>query len=269
MTGRLAGKVAIVFGAGALGEGWGNGKAAAALFAREGARVVAVDLVGEAAEETAGLIQAEGGEAIAVRADVTDPVAVAAAFDAAVARFGGIDLLLNNVGISGAGAGLFAHDEDVWDKVFATNVRSVFTSVRLAVPLMLARGGGAIVNVSSTSGLRMMGGRPSHAYAASKAAVIHLTRTVALEFARQGIRCNCVAPGMIDTPHASVAMRRANPDGADALITRRHAASPTGAQGTAWDVAEAALYLASAESAYVNGHTLVVDGGYIWSTPAW
>jgi NAD(P)-dependent dehydrogenase (short-subunit alcohol dehydrogenase family) len=135
---------------------------------------------------------------------------------------------------------------------------------------MLERGGGKIVNVSSTAGLRIMGGSISHAYGASKAAVLHLTRTLALEFADRGIRCNSVVPGMIDTPHASAAIRRARGDeAAERAIAARHAASPTGAQGTPWDIAHAVLYLASDESSYVNGADLVVDGGLTWSTPRW
>jgi NAD(P)-dependent dehydrogenase (short-subunit alcohol dehydrogenase family) len=270
MTGRLEGRVALVIGGGAAGPGWGNGKAAAVLMAREGARVVVADVDLVAAEETCEAIREEGGQALAVRCDAgrTDDLAHAVA--ACPEAFGKLDILLNNVGIAGGGVGLFAHDEAVWDRVFAVNVRSIFTAARQAVPLMLEQGYGRIVNVSSTAGLRIMGGSISHAYAASKAAVLHLTRTLALEFADRGVRCNCVVPGMIDTPHASVALRRARGEAeAERLIQRRHAVSPTGAQGSPWDIAHAVLYLVSEEAGYVNGASLVVDGGFTWDTPHW
>jgi NAD(P)-dependent dehydrogenase (short-subunit alcohol dehydrogenase family) len=270
MAGRLSSQTALVFGGGSSAPGWGNGKAAAVLMASEGASVMVADIELAAAEETCRIIDQQGGRAWPIACDVRQASEIAVAVQACVAQFGGINILLNNVGVSGPGQGLFAHEEDAWDQVFATNVRSVFTAARHTVPIMLARGGGRIVNVSSTAGLRIMGGTISHAYAASKAAVIQLTRIIALEFARQGIRCNCVVPGMIDTPHASAAIRRSRSgEETERLLARRHAVSPTGAQGTASDIAQAVLYLASAESAYVNGTALVVDGGYIWTTPPW
>jgi NAD(P)-dependent dehydrogenase (short-subunit alcohol dehydrogenase family) len=270
MGSRLAGRIALVMGGGAVGEGWGNGKASAVLMAREGAKVAVADVNLEAARETCAIIEAEGGDALALACDVGEPDQVECAVRACAETFGGLDVLMNNVGVSGSGNGLFAYDETVWDRVFRINTRGVFTACRFAVPVMLERGYGRIVNVSSTAGMRVMGGNYNHAYAASKAAVIHFTRTLALEFSRQGLRCNCVVPGMIDTPHASGAIRRVRPpEEAEAIIRRRHEASPTGAQGTAWDVANAALYLASEEAEYVNGTALVVDGGYIWSTPVW
>jgi NAD(P)-dependent dehydrogenase (short-subunit alcohol dehydrogenase family) len=270
MVGRLDQRVALVIGGGAAGPGWGNGKAAAVLMAREGARVAVADRDLAAAEETCRLIAEEGGEAIAVACDAGRAEDLAQAVKSCADSFGQLDILLNNVGISGGGSGLFAHDEAVWDQVFAVNVRSIFTAARHAVPLMVERGYGRIVNVSSTAGLRVMGGAISHAYGASKAAVIQLTRTLALEFADRGVRCNCVVPGMIDTPHASGALRRVyGDDKAEQVISRRHAVSPTGAQGTPWDIAHAVLYLASPEAAYVNGASLVVDGGLTWDTPHW
>lgn len=268
MTGKLEGKSALVIGGGASGTGWGNGRAAAVLMAREGARVAVADVNRASAEETCRRVTDQGGEAFAITCDVSRTEDISATVEACVARFGAIDVLLNNVGISGGTNGLLAHQEDVWDRVFAINLRAVFTAVRLVVPSMIERGGGRIVNVSSTAALRVMGGAFSHAYAASKAGVIQFTRTVALEFASKGVRCNCVVPGMIDTPHAAGAIARARgEEEAKRIMARRDEVAPTGAQGTAWDVAHAVLYLSSDEAAYVNGVALVVDGGLTWATP--
>jgi NAD(P)-dependent dehydrogenase (short-subunit alcohol dehydrogenase family) len=270
MGGRLDKQTALVFGGGTTAGGIGNGKAAAILMAREGAAIMVADIDLAAAEETCRLIKQEGGCASPIACDVKQPADIAAVVHACSTHFGGIDVLLNNVGVGARGPGLFAHEEDVWDHVFAINVRSVFTAARYTVPVMLKRGGGRIVNISSTAGLRIIGGAISPAYAASKAAVIQLTRTLAIEFAAKDIRCNCVVPGSMDTPHASAAIRGSHsPDNAERIIERRRAVSPTGAQGTAWDIGHAVLYLASPESAFVNGVALVVDGGYIWTTPPW
>jgi NAD(P)-dependent dehydrogenase (short-subunit alcohol dehydrogenase family) len=269
MAARLSGKIALVFGGGVAGAGLGNGKAAAQLMAREGAQVVVADVNRDAAEQTCAAIAVEGGTAIPVSCNVAEPQQVLSAVQRCVSHFGRLDILLNNVGI-GASPGLLSHDEEAWDHVFAVNVRGVYSATRHAVPEMLKNGYGRIINISSTAALRTSNGIASHAYAASKAAVIQFTRTVALEFASRGIRSNCVVPGMIDTPHASDALRRALPaDQAERMIAARHAASPTGAQGTPWDVAHAVVYLASDESAYVNGAALVVDGGFTLATPAW
>lgn len=264
MAARLDGKVAIVTGAGSRGGGWGNGRASAVLFARHGAQVLLVDrqLEGEGgAIETAALIAAEGGVAEAWASDVTRTADVEGMVAHAAARFGRIDILLNNVGGS-SGTGLLALSEQEWDDCFALNVKSVFLTSRAVVPLMRRQGGGAIVNVSSIAGLRATK-TSSHPYSASKAALNMLTRTIALEFAAEGIRCNAVVPGMIDTPHVhhAVTAHGLSAAQADAFIEARHRVSPTGQQGSAWDIAHAALFLASAESAYVNGTEIVVDGG--------
>jgi len=266
---RVANRNALVFGGGVAGDGMGNGKAASLLLAREGAQVAVADLLLERAQDTCAAIEAEGGRAIAVAADVSDPAAVAAAVAAADAAFGGVDILVNNVGV-GAGSGLFAHEEADWDRVFAVNVRGVFTAARLTVPLMLKAGYGRIVNIASTAALRTTNGMPSYAYAASKGAVIQLTRSLAIEFAGRGVRANCVAPGMIDTPHAASAFRsRMSPEEADRIIAARSRTSPTGRQGSPWDIANAVLFLAENAVDYVNGATLVVDGGFTLTTPPW
>lgn len=262
---RLEGDVAIVTGAGSVGPGWGNGKAAAVLFAQEGARVLAVDRSHTAALETKALIDAEGGECEVVVADVSNALDVNRLVAACVDRFGRIDVLHNNVGIARA-HGLLDTDEAEWDEIFAVNVKSMFLTCRAAMPYMerqYATEGrlGRIINVGGVTGRRWTG-VPMTAYAATKAAIESLTRSVALEYALRGVRCNCVVPGLMDTPHIVQPLRHLYGDGnLDRLRHLRQTQSPTGRMGTAWDVAHAALFLASTESAYVNGHALVVDGG--------
>jgi len=257
--GRLQGKVAIVTGAGSSGPGWGNGKATAVLFAREGARVLCVDRVAAAAEETAGLIAAEGGTALAHVADVADEAQVAATVAAAAARWGRLDVLHNNVGI-GWPAGLLDLSLADWNRVMTVNVTSMFLMCKHAVPALLQAGGGAIVNVSSLSGLRAL--RPETAYATSKAAVNALTQNVAMEFAARKLRCNAIVPGLMDTPLVRVSLGAGkSPAEVEALVAARHALSPTGRMGDGWDVAKLAVFLASDEAAYINGQCLSVDGG--------
>ncbi len=256
--GRLAGKIAIVTGAGAQGPGWGNGKAAAVLFAREGASVLAVDLRHEAAAETCAIITAEGGTASPFVADVSSSTDVQAAVAACIDRYGRVDVLHNNVGIAALGGPVEVSEED-WDRVFRVNVKSVFLTAKYVLPHMERQGGGSIVNVSSVGGIRDIG-VPYVAYAASKAAVIQVSQSIALQYAAKGIRSNVILPGLINTPHILGTMTSAYGD-VDRMIAVRDAKSPTGKMGTAWDVAHAALYLASDESAYVNAAQLVVDGG--------
>lgn len=268
--GRLAGRSAIVFGAGVAGAGMGNGKATALLLAREGARVAVVDLTLDRADDTRAAIEQEGGTAIALRADISDVADVGVAVAATADAFGGIDILVNNVGIGGAGPGLFGDDEAGWDRVFATNVRGMFTTARQVVPIMLRKNYGRIVNISSTAALRITNNNPPYAYGASKAAVIQLTQSLALEFASRGIRANCILPGMIDTPHASAAFRnRLSPEEADRIIAARTRTSPTGSQGSPWDIAHSVLFLAEEAVGFVNGAVLPVDGGFTLATPSW
>jgi NAD(P)-dependent dehydrogenase (short-subunit alcohol dehydrogenase family) len=259
MAGRMAGKVVIVCGAGAIGPGWGNGKASAVLYAREGARVFAVDRDEAAARETVRIIEDEGNQATAWRADVTDSTAVEAAVAACVEAYGRIDVLHNNVGIGGRGDPVET-EEALWRQVMEVNVTSMFLTIKHTIPHFLAQGGGAIVNISSLSAVKAL--RPEVAYAASKGAVNSLTVNVAMAYADRNIRCNAVLPGLMDTP----LVRRFFKDDEDqsalqAVLESRHRMSPTGSMGTAWDVANAALYLASDEAAYVNGVLLDVDAG--------
>ena len=254
---RLDGKVAVVTGGGSRTAGIGTGRAAAILFARHGARVLVVDRDEAAANATVDMIAAEGGEAVAVAADLTvedDCTAMAAA---AVGRWGRIDVLDNNVGIEGPGTILDATSED-WDRVMAVNVRTIVQASRAVVPVMATGGGGSIVNLSSISALRPRGLTP---YTAAKGAVIALTRAMAIDHAAAGIRVNCIAPGPIYTPMVYAAGM------ADELRERRRAASPLGVEGTGWDVGYAALFLVSDEARYITGTVLPVDGGVSIRSP--
>jgi NAD(P)-dependent dehydrogenase (short-subunit alcohol dehydrogenase family) len=267
MPGRLSGKVALVTGAGSSGPGWGNGKAAAVLFAREGARIMAADVNEAAARETATLVQAEGGEAAAMACDVSRADQVQALVAETVRRFGRLDILHNNVGIAVTG-GPVALAEAEWDRVSAVNLKSMFLTCKYALPVMDAQAPnahglrGAIVNIASIAGIRWTG--VSYiSYATTKGAVLPFTRSVALEYAKRGIRANCILPGLMDTPMvrgAAIAGAYAKGD-IDEMVRLRNAQCPTGKMGDAWDVAHAALYLASDEAKYVTGAELVVDGG--------
>jgi NAD(P)-dependent dehydrogenase (short-subunit alcohol dehydrogenase family) len=266
MTGRLKDRVAIVVGAGSSGPGWGNGKCTAVTFAREGAKVFCVDRKRAAAEETVGLIAKEGGEAAAFECDASNSAQVKAMVDACMARWGRIDILDNNVGIGSTG-GPVELSEDDWHKVFDVNVTSFFLTAKHVLPIMEKQGKGAIVNVSSIASIRVPKGISYVAYNASKGAVNSLTMAIASEYAEKGIRCNAILPGLMHTPMIDFlaeeyAKGETNHNQAyDKMIAIRNRASPTGKMGTGWDTANAALFLASDEAGYVNGHLLVVDGG--------
>jgi len=265
-AGRLTGKIALVTGAGSSGPGWGNGKATAVLFAREGAKVFLVDVNQDAVAETKAIIESEGGIARAWRADVSQAEEVAALVAACVETFGRIDVLHNNVGISVLG-GAVETDEADWDRVFQVNLKSVFLTCKYVLPIMVAQGGGSIVNISSVASIRW-GGVAYLSYSASKAALNQLTKCVGLEYARKGIRCNCILPGLMDTPMPRMQLMEAfaAKGGLEEMLRVRDAISPTGKQGEPWDVAYAALFLASDESKYVNATELVVDGGLSQAT---
>jgi NAD(P)-dependent dehydrogenase (short-subunit alcohol dehydrogenase family) len=259
---RLQGKTALVVGAGSIGPGWGNGKATAVTFAREGARLFCVDRNAAAAQETADIIKAEGFEAQAFTADVSRGDEVAAMVAACVAAYGRIDVLDNNVGIAETG-GVVEVSEADWDRVFAVNLKSAFLAMKHVIPVMLKQGGGSIINISSIASIRHTG--VSYVtYAASKAAMNQMTRTTAVEYAAKHIRVNCILPGLMKTPmvahSAGLAASYAGGD-VEAMWRARDAQVPMGHMGDAWDVANAALFLASDESKYVTGLELVVDGG--------
>ena len=254
--GRMEGKVAIVTGAGSSGPGIGNGKAAAVLFAREGAKVLLADQVLERAEETLELIRQEGGEASAIAANVINAEDCRRMVEASVERYGRLDVLDNNVGISRRGTVVEVQEED-WDFVMAVNVKSIVLSSKYAIPKMMETGGGSIINISSIAGLRAHSSTP---YTASKAAVIGLTMSMAADHGPDGIRVNCIAPGLIFSPMVAPRMD-------DDLREIRKSAAPLRTEGDSWDVGYAALYLASDESRWVNGITLPVDAGLTSVSP--
>jgi len=255
---RLEGRTALVFGAGSIGEGWGNGKAAAVAYAREGARVVCVDLDPAAAAATLGIIESEGGRGLALGADVTKAAEIELCVAAALDGFGAIDILHNNVGINLPGGAAEASEES-WRRVMDVNVTSVFLTCKAVLPVMERQGRGAIVNISSLASIRWTG-YPYVSYYASKAAVNHFTRAVAIEYAARGIRANCILPGVMDTPHVAHQISGYHAD-ADEMRARRAAIAPMKRQGDAWDVAWASVFLASDEARYITGVELPVDGG--------
>lgn len=260
MTGRLQGKVAIVTGAGCVGPGWGNGRATCARFAEEGARIFAVDLKADTMVETLQRVRDAGGEVEPCLCDVTDVAAVEAMVAACIARFGRVDMLVNNVGGSAKG-GATDLDEAGWDRQMRINLKSVYLTCRSVLPHMAAQGSGSIVNTASTSGLRYTGA-PQVAYASAKAAIIQFSRVTAVEFAPRGVRVNTVVPGQLHTPmvESRLAGQRAGGD-VEALLASRVKRIPLGWMGDGRDTANAALFLASEEARFVTGTELVVDGG--------
>jgi NAD(P)-dependent dehydrogenase (short-subunit alcohol dehydrogenase family) len=249
MADRLKGKVALVTGAGSRGPGLGNGKAAAILFAREGARVLCVDQALERAEETAKTIVGEGGEAVAFAADVTHAEDCRLMVAEAERRWGGVDILHNNVGIESR-ADLLDTQEEEWDRVMAVDLKSMFLATRAVVRAMERRGGGSVICVSSVAGMRGVG---RTAYATAKAGVIGFVRSVAVQLGPKGIRVNAIAPGPVWTPMVEDL-------GPEAREVRRRS-TPLGTEGTGWDIGWGAVYLASDEARWVTGQTLVIDAG--------
>jgi len=255
---RLEGRVALVFGAGSVGAGWGNGKAAAVQYAREGARVIAVDVNEAAARETAEIITSEGNVAWSETCDVTVQEQIDAVVERAVGRCERIDILHNNVGLTGMGA-FETFEESLWDRDMNVNLKSVYRTCRRVLPVMVKQGKGAIVNISSIAAIRYTG-YPYPAYYASKGGLNQLTVGIALEFAGRGIRANCIMPGMMDTPHIykGIAGQYAS---SDEMVRQRNALCPMGRMGTGWDIAKAAAFLASDDAQYITGVCLPVDGG--------
>lgn len=253
---RLQDRVALVFGAGASGPGWGNGKATAVTFARAGARVIAIDVNPAAAEETTALILAEGGQAEMAVCDVTQSAQVQAVIEDVAARLGRIDVLHNNVGVTSRG-GVIEESEESFRRTLDLNLTSAFLTCKYALPHMIRQGKGAIVNVSSMTSIRYV--YPYVSYQASKAGLNQLTQAVAIQHARQGIRANAILPGFMDTPITQqVVGQYAN---AEAMKAERATRTVIGRQGSGWDVANAALFLASDAAGYINGVCLSVDGG--------
>jgi NAD(P)-dependent dehydrogenase (short-subunit alcohol dehydrogenase family) len=257
MGSRLKGKVAIVTGAGSVGPGWGNGRAIAARFAEEGAKIFAVDLHADRLVETENAAKAD------IRAhicDVTDGKAVAAMIEACVEHFGRLDILVNNVGGSAPG-GPVEMSEEVWDAQVDFNLKSVFLGCKYALPVMERQGSGAIVNIASSSGIRWTGSAQV-AYAATKAGVIQLSRVVAAQYAAKGIRVNTVVPGQLHTPMVETRLAKQRTGGdVEALLKSRLKRIPLGFAGDGRDTANAALFLVSDEARFITGAEIVVDGG--------
>ena len=248
----LGGRVAIVTGAGARGDGIGNGRAAAILLAEAGAHVVAVDRKPELAEATVGMIAAEGGSAVAVGADVTVEADCKAMTQAALDNWGRLDILVNNVGIGSRGT-VVTEEVDRWERVMDVNLTSMVLASRYAIPAMIEHsGGGAVVNISSISALRPRG---MTAYSTSKGAIMALTAAMAVDHGADGVRVNCVAPGPVRTPLVG------GDEMPDELAEARRRASVLKIEGNGWDVGAAVRFLCTDEARYITGHTLVVDGG--------
>ncbi len=256
---RLEGKVAVVVGAGQTpGETIGNGRATAILFAREGARVMLVDRRLDSAQDTEKLIADEGFASSSLEADVTKEQECAGLVKACLDEFGRIDILHNNVGIGAKDNSVTELEEEAWDRIIDVNLKSMFLTCKHVVPVMREQGAGVITNISSVASIAAI---PLLAYKVSKSGVNALTQQVAMANARHGIRCNAILPGLMNTPMAiegwvSLGMDR------ETIVARRDSQVPLGAkQGTAWDIANAALFLASDEAKFITGVLLPVDGG--------
>jgi NAD(P)-dependent dehydrogenase (short-subunit alcohol dehydrogenase family) len=257
---RVAGKVAIVTGAGSSAEGIGNGRAAAILLARHGAKVALLDYNEAAAAETAKMIEGEGGECIVIQADVTDVASCKAAVQTTVDRWGRLDILFNNVGTSRVPGNAVDVDLEAWDRGLRVNITSMMLMVRFAVPEMIKSGGGSIINNASVTALH--GGHPNLLYPTTKAAVVNMTRTMAGQHGGDGIRVNAVAPGFVYTP--VVFGNNRLPDG---IREARREMGVLKTEGTGWDVGFGVLYLASDEARWVTGQTLAIDAGVSTISP--
>jgi len=260
VTGRLEGKVAVVVGAGQTpGETVGNGRAMAVLFAREGAKVLCVDRVAERADETVELIAEQGGVASSLAADIVKAADCARIVDEAKARYGRLDILINNVGIGGGDAPAHRLEETAFDRILSVNLKGMWLTIKAALPVMREQGGGSIVNISS---LAARAGGIQLAYEVSKAGVNRLTTSVAQSNARYGVRCNAIMMGYMDTPMAVSGIASATGRPTAEVRAERDARVPLGGKmGDGWDTAYAALFLASDEAKFISGAILPVDGG--------
>jgi NAD(P)-dependent dehydrogenase (short-subunit alcohol dehydrogenase family) len=260
VAGRLQGKTALIVGAGCVGPGWGNGRAACVLFAQEGAKIFAVDREMAPMQETVARVKEAGGEIVTHLCDVTQQASVAAMVRACKDRYGRIDVLVNNVGGSAPG-GPVDMAEEAWDAQIDLNLKSIFLTCKHVIPVMEAQGGGSIINTASASGIRWTGAAQV-AYAASKAGVIQFSKVVAVQYAPKHIRVNTIVPGQLHTPMVEVRLAKARAGGdVEKLLAQRQARIPLGFMGDGRDTANAALYLASDESRWVTGTEIVLDGG--------
>jgi NAD(P)-dependent dehydrogenase (short-subunit alcohol dehydrogenase family) len=254
----LNGKVAIVTGAGSRGEGIGNGRAAAVLLAREGAKVALLDATKAWAEATKAMIDTEGGTSMVVVADVADQVSSATSVRAVMDAWGRIDILVNNVGIGGPMGNAVDVDLAAWDGAMRINVTSMMLMAKCAIPQMRKQRAGSIINIASIDGLR--GGNPSLFYSTSKGAVVNMTRAMAAHHGPEGIRVNCVAPGYVYTP--MVYARGMEPE----LREARRKNTLLQTEGTGWDVGHGVVYLASDQARWVSGIILSIDAGSMAGT---
>jgi NAD(P)-dependent dehydrogenase (short-subunit alcohol dehydrogenase family) len=262
----LKDKVAFVSGAGSVGDDanasvWGNGKATAVLLARQGAKIYGVDLRQAAADATKAVIEREGGVCRTRAVDMTRAQEVEAAVADCMRAFGRIDILVNNVGGSAPGSAV-TMSEEVWDAQFNHNLKTAFLGCKYVLPIMEKQGFGAIVNLASVAGLRMSADRAHIAYSTSKLGMLAFSKSTAISYAKKGIRCNTVIPGLMHT--ALVEHRLAKTIAGNdvrGLIDKRNAQCPTGKMGDAWDVAHAVLFLASDEARYITAAEILVDGG--------
>jgi len=260
MSDRLKNKVAIVTGAGSGGPGWGNGKATAVLFAREGAKVFASDINLAAVEETKSIIDREGGICSIMKVDVSKTEEVKAMVNQCLKTYGRVDILHNNVGIVTVG-GPVEISEETWDRVMAVNLKSMFLTCKYVLPHMEKQGGGVITNISSIAGIRYTG-VPYVTYSTTKAGILGFTQSVALQYATKNIRANSILPGLMNTPMIVEPLKGVYGGGdVQRMIEVRNQQCPTKKMGEAWDVAHAALFLASDEAKYITGAQMVVDGG--------
>ena len=259
--GRLKDKVAIVTGAGALGGAVGTGQTMSILFAREGAKVLLADFDVENANVTFATIKAKGGEASVFKMDVTNEADCEGCVKAALERYGGLDILVNNVGGGGGEGKVTEVDGDDWDRVHAINLKSMVFTSKYAVPEMAASGGGAIVNISSVDGIRT-GVWPNIPYATAKGGVVALTTHMAVHHGRENVRVNCIAPGMLYSSQM-LEYFELEPE----MREKRRMGAPMGIEGEPWDIAWAALFLVSDEARWITGVTIPVDGGLLAATP--
>lgn len=262
MSGRLADRTVIVAGGGAIGSGMSNGRAAALAYAREGARVLVADLDRDSALQTQELVRAEGGVCDIHVGDLSVAGNVEAMVTHCLQSFGSIDVLHNNIGIIRVGGPVELTEED-WDLVVTVNLKTLYLAARYVLPVMEKQQSGVITNIGSLAGLRFTG-LPMIAYSTTKGAIPAFTRSLALQYAASGIRANCIHPGVIDTPlQTSTDEAYGAGSDAEALRARRAATIPLGRFGSPFDVANAAVFLASPEAQYITGTELVVDGGLI------
>jgi NAD(P)-dependent dehydrogenase (short-subunit alcohol dehydrogenase family) len=251
MTKEMESKVGLVTGGGS-----GIGRATALAFVRKGAKVVVADVAVNDGEETVRLIKESGGNAIFLKCDISKAAEVEAMVNKAVGTYGRLDYAFNNAGILGIMSAIVDYPEEIWNKVLSTNLTGVWLCMKYEIPQMLRQGGGAIVNTASVQGF--VGGPGFSAYNASKHGVIGITKTVALEYAKAGIRVNAVCPGVIETP-MNERIESEHPE-MRSLLLERH---PVGRFGMPNEVAEAVVWLCSEAASFVTGHALVIDGGFI------